>query len=227
MDFALGLNRRGGTGGANAAPWPIMKTPLHIPVRFSMGAMACAATLFTVALSAETETHAVDRGEPAPVNRTDTAVRDDMGRREDAGRGTLEHTDRRFVEKAAKSGLEEVAISQVALERTTNPDVKRFAQMIVDEHSRANEHLASIAQTHQVELPAKEVDLEKWRRRDSKDFDRDYIKAMISDHKDAVELFRKEAKDGVSPDVLEFARSTLPKLEEHYERANDLKKMVR
>ena len=139
----------------------------------------------------------------------------------------LNHGDRRFLEKAAKAGQEEVEISKVALERTTNADVKTFAQMMLDDHGRANEEVAALAQKYNVELPAKGADEDKWRRRDAKDFDRDYVKKMVSDHKDAVELFRKEAKDGTAPDILEFARKTLPKLEHHYERANDLKKMVR
>lgn len=188
-----------------------MKTTPTYP-RYGLRALLCAAALTATGVYAQPSTHADDA--TAPDARHDSA-------------SSLDHGDRRFLEKAAKSGQEEVEISNIAVERTSNPDVKRFAQMMVDDHGRANEELAALAQKYNVELPAKGTNEEKWRRRDAKDFDRDYIKTMISDHKDAVSLFRKEAKDGTAPDVLEFARKTLPKLEQHYERANDLKKMVR
>jgi putative membrane protein len=139
----------------------------------------------------------------------------------------LKHGDKRFIEKAAAAGQEEVDISRVAVERTTNAEVKQFAQMMVDDHTRANEELMSLAQARSVELPNKKSEAEKWSKKDAKDFDRDYVKKMVSDHKDVVDLFRNEAKDGTDPELLEFARKTLPKLEKHYEHATDLKKMVR
>jgi putative membrane protein len=140
---------------------------------------------------------------------------------------SLTHTDKHFIEKAAAAGREEVEISQVAAQRSTNADVKSFAQMMVDDHSKANDELMSIAQSRGVVLDDKKNETEKWSKKDAKDFDRDYVKKMVSDHKDVVELFQKEAKDGTDPDLLAFARSTLPKLEKHYEHATDLKKMVR
>ena len=50
---------------------------------------------------------------------------------------------------------------------------------------------------------------------------------MVSDHKDAVELFQKEADKGSDLDVKSFARDTLPKLEHHLEMAIDLKKALK
>lgn len=180
-------------------------------LRTSLRVLTCAAALAVTGAYADAKT---PDDPPAATARTDHG-------------SSLERGDRRFLEKAAKAGQEEVEISKIALERTTNADVKNFAQMMLDDHGRANEEVAALAQKYNVELPAKGTDEDKWRRRDAKDFDRDYVKKMVSAHKDAVELFQKEAKDGTAPDVLEFARKTLPKLERHYERANDLKKMVR
>src|SRR4051812_36895132 len=49
----------------------------------------------------------------------------------------IKRADRDFLEKAAKAGMEEVEISQVAAQRTTSPDVRRLAQMIIDDHAGA------------------------------------------------------------------------------------------
>src|SRR6185369_16662402 len=89
------------------------------------------------------------------------------------GKAELTHTDKRFIEKAATDGREEVEISRVAAERATNPDVKQFAQMMVDDHSRANDELMAIAQARSVEVKEKKSEAEKWSKKDAKDFDRD------------------------------------------------------
>jgi len=141
---------------------------------------------------------------------------------------TIKHADKSFVEKAAKAGQEEVDISRVAVERTMNPQVRTFAQMIVDDHTSANEALAAIAAGKEVKLPAKDMDAtEKWTKKSGKDFDGDYIGKMVSAHKEAIELFGKEADKGEDADVQAFARATLPKLQHHLEMALDLQKTLK
>jgi putative membrane protein len=144
-----------------------------------------------------------------------------------AAAGDLHHTDKNFIEKAAKAGMEEVAISQVAVSRSTNPQVKDFAQMMVTDHTAANEGLARIAAAKGVMLPAKDTHENKWAKRDAKDFDQEYISKMVDDHDEAVKLFTKEANDGKDAEVVAFARKTLPKLQHHQEQAKDLKRMMK
>ncbi len=140
----------------------------------------------------------------------------------------IKRADKAFIEKAARAGLEEIEISRVALERTQNTQVKSFAQMIVDDHTTANTALASMASNKGVGLPAKDLDeAQKWAKRNGKNFDEDYVAKMISAHKEAVDLFAKEANEGDDPEITAFARVTLPKLQHHLEMAMDLKKMMK
>src|SRR5437870_5565669 len=85
---------------------------------------------------------------------------------------TLKKADRDFMEKAAKASMSEVAISRVAASRTSNPEVRRFAQMMVEDHDSANEQLASLASGRGVSLPAKDPAPDKWEKRDAKNFDK-------------------------------------------------------
>lgn len=140
----------------------------------------------------------------------------------------LKHTDKTFFEKAAKAGMEEVDISRVMADRTTNPQVREFAQMLVSDHTSANEKLTSISIGKDVKLPGQDMDAAtKWMKKDAKGLDEDYLEKMISAHKDAVELFQKEADKGEDPDARDFARDTLPKLQHHLQMALDLKKTVK
>ena len=139
----------------------------------------------------------------------------------------LKHSDRSFLEKAVKSGLDEVAISQVVAERSSNPRIREFAQMIVGEHTSTNNTLTQLAATKKVALPPAEQAPSKWSKSGDKDFDEDYVEKMISEHESAVKLFTKEANDGKDQELVVFARSTLPTLQHHLEQAKDLKKMLK
>lgn len=142
-------------------------------------------------------------------------------------RPALKHVDQNFLEKAAKANLEEIEISRVVIERTSNPKVREFAQMLVSDHESANDALTAIAADRGVSLPAKDADANKWAKKDGKDFDRDYINKMVSSHEDAVKLFQKEATDGEDAESVAFARKILPKLQHHLEQANDLKRLMK
>jgi putative membrane protein len=102
--------------------------------------------------------------------------------------------------------------------------VRRFAQMMIEDHQAAGEELATLASAKGVSIPAKEAAPSRWEKHDAKDFDRDYINKMVSDHEDIVKRFEKEAKDGTDPEAVAFARKYLPKLQAHLQHAADLKK---
>lgn len=136
----------------------------------------------------------------------------------------LDHSDRRFFEKAAKAGMKEVDVSQAVLGKAVNPSVREFAQMMVADHAKANEELKALAAKKGVTLPAPEMKhAEKWAKND-KDVDDEYLKEMVSDHKDAVDLFKDAAKSK-DADIAAFAAKTLPTLEHHLEMVKNLEKM--
>ena len=138
----------------------------------------------------------------------------------------LSHGDRSFFEKAAKGGMKEVAVSTAAMDRLMNPQVKQFAQMMVTDHTGANAELLALAAAKGVTLPSKDKNYdEKWSKK-TKGVDEDYMKEMVSDHKDTVDLFEKAAKSE-DTEIAAFARKTLPKLQQHLTMARDLEKTLK
>jgi putative membrane protein len=138
----------------------------------------------------------------------------------------LSRSDRNFFEKAAKSGMKEVAVSRSTLDRLVNPQVKHFAQMMVDDHSKANAELMALAQKKGVTLPPKDDMklMEKWSKK-TDEVDEDYMEEMVDDHQEAVELF-EEASKSEDAEIAAFANKTLPTLRQHLTMAKDLKKAV-
>jgi len=133
---------------------------------------------------------------------------------------SVSRTDRKFMEKAAAGGLAEVQLGQMAAQKATADDVRKFGQRMVDDHSKANDQLKQIATSKGVNLPTEldrstQREMDKLSKLQGADFDREYMKHMVSDHKKDVSEFRSEARKAKDGDIKQFASSTLPTLEEH------------
>ncbi|KQS34500.1 DUF4142 domain-containing protein [Pedobacter sp. Leaf194] len=139
----------------------------------------------------------------------------------------VEEADAKFATDAANGGLAEVALGKLALEKTTNASVKEFANMMVNDHGKANEELMSIAATKNITLPA-DVDAEHKKKADDlskktgKDFDKDYVDAMVDGHKKTLKLMQDEAKDGKDTELKAFAAKTAPIVQAHLDMINKI-----
>jgi predicted outer membrane protein len=60
---------------------------------------------------------------------------------------------RMFIKKAAKHGLVETRLSQLAVERASNDSVRTFAEMLVRDHQHANARLAAISSRRGIMIP--------------------------------------------------------------------------
>lgn len=137
-----------------------------------------------------------------------------------SGSANLSRSERKFIEEAAKGGMAEVQLGKLAAEKAENAQVKQFGQRMVDDHGKANSQLKQLASAKNVSLP-QEIDrshqreYERLQKLSGAQFDREYMKHMVSDHKKDVKEFQKTAKSAKDPDVKNFAQTTLPTLEEH------------
>ena len=147
-------------------------------------------------------------------NRTDNKTANDAtvgtaGRDSGVGIG-----DRDFVRDAATMNMAEIELSRSALQRAADANVKKFAQMMVDDHTGAGDKLKAFAAQHNVELPAqideKHRDLgEKLNAKQGLEFDKDYADAMVQGHEDFVDKLESRIdKDTLSKWKAEYERKT-------------------
>lgn len=148
-----------------------------------------------------------------------------------SGMGSLSAADRRFIETAARGGMAEVELGRLGTEKATSPEVKTFAQMMVDDHSKANDELKTLASQKGVTLPtdtdAKHKAVKDRLEKLSGDqFDKAFMQEMLKDHKKDVSEFQKQAKSTKGDDeVRSWASKTLPTLEQHLEHARQASNM--
>jgi putative membrane protein len=133
-----------------------------------------------------------------------------------------------FTTKAAQGGMSEVLLGNLALAKGQSADVKQFAELMVADHTRANNDLKEIAARKSVALPTDTNDeqkslLEKLSKLSGADFDKAYVKAMVDDHEKDVDEFTAQAKSGTDADIKAFAAKTLPTLQSHLDMIKGIK----
>ena len=137
------------------------------------------------------------------------------------------NADSKFMMTAATSGMNEVALSNTAVSKSTNEEVKQFAQKMIDDHTAAGDELKTLASGKSVMLPA-EADAKhmaantKLQTLSGNDFDMEYIKWMVKDHEKAVALFTKESTGGKDEEAKAWAAKTLPTLQGHLDMAKSM-----
>lgn len=135
--------------------------------------------------------------------------------------------DATFMKKAARGGTAEVELGQLAVQKATSEQVKKFGQRMVDDHTKANNELKQVASEKQINLPqemsakdkATKARLEKL---SGAQFDHAYMNCMVRDHQADVTEFSRESKMAKDPAVKNFAEQTLPTLREHLKEAQKL-----
>lgn len=147
------------------------------------------AALLAAGCSKDTRTTTGNNSAVGTAGRTDTKV---------------SSGDRDFIQDVTKANTAEVDLARTASERSTSPDVKQFAQMMITDHTAAGEKLNAIASENTVSVDtqadSKHADLrDKLAKRQGLDFDRDYMDAMVDQHQDLVDKLESRIdKDTIS-----------------------------
>ncbi|WP_179283907.1 DUF4142 domain-containing protein [Bordetella genomosp. 10] len=144
----------------------------------------------------------------------------------------LTRRDQRFMEQAAQAGLTEIAASKLAMDHSDNDDVKRFAGMMVTDHTAIAQDLQALAAGKGVQLPteparAQQSLLKQLQNAKGGKFDKTYVeKVAVSAHRDAVKLFTNAVKNAKDANVKAFAEKNLPALKAHLEKGRALRTAV-
>jgi putative membrane protein len=158
-----------------------------------------------------------------------TTERGAYGQATVAGDTRLRWGDRRFVNRAADASQSELQLAQLAAERASNPEVRNYAERLVQDHSEVKSELMSLASQKGVNIDEEEVRDRNYRRlsnRTGMDFDREFLEHMIDEHEKDVRMYEKAANDARDPEVRNFAAKHLDHLREHLQMAQNLQRSI-
>ena len=109
-----------------------------------------------------------------------------------SGAADVSRGDQNFVKDAAIAGMAEIELGRMAQEKGMDSNVKKFGQMMVEDHTKASQALKSIATENRIEVPAQVDDdhkdkAEKLAAKTGADFDRDYADIMVDGHQNFID----------------------------------------
>lgn len=134
-----------------------------------------------------------------------------------------------YVTSASTGDMYEVRAADLALQHSTNDEVKALARMIKADHTAASEQLKTAIGTQGIAVSAAS-DLDERRKgmldnltnAARTDFDRVYLEQQVAAHEEALTLHRGFADNTDTPELSAHARAVVPKIEAHLNKSKEL-----
>lgn len=137
----------------------------------------------------------------------------------------LNKADQKIVIAMAQANLAEIEAGKLALANGQSAEVKTFAQLMIDDHTKALNDVTTLAQNKGVTLPT-EPDAKhkamaaKLSKLKGDAFDKQYMaQAGVADHKKVHAMLKKDEARAKDPDVKALAAKMLPTVEQHLHSA--------
>ncbi|HEY4541155.1 MAG TPA: DUF4142 domain-containing protein [Noviherbaspirillum sp.] len=136
--------------------------------------------------------------------------------------------DRKIMNEIAQANLTEIETSKLALERSQDPQVKQFAQRMIDDHTKLQDELKQLAEAKNVQLPQEpsrqqQRIVERLSKAEGKKFDDEYRKQVAERaHEDTHKKLKQARKDAKDPQLSALVASALPVVEQHLSSAENM-----
>jgi putative membrane protein len=134
-----------------------------------------------------------------------------------------------YVEARANGDMFEIQSSQLALQKSRNPRVRRFAQQMIDEHTRMSTELSTAVRSTgpSLTVPTAMDNRHQSAMQDlqgvtGREFDRMYLTAQINAHNEALVVNQNYAQIGDDPALKQLASNAIPTIQEHLNQAQQI-----
>ena len=139
--------------------------------------------------------------------------------------------DKMFVKKAIMGSNSEIAAAKMALQKSNNPQVKDFAQKMVDDHTKLLDDMKAVATQENIKYkdepsPEGKKMAKKLDGLSGPEFDKAYVNGMVKDHKGDVKDFTAEVNTGKDQPTKDAAQKGLPVVQEHLQMIEGIQKSM-
>lgn len=128
--------------------------------------------------------------------------------------------EKNFVKKALEANVAEMQMAQLALQKSTDGQIRHFAMQMQDDHGSLQDELKQIAEQLNIPVPQdpsknEQKNLDKLKELSGDAFDQAYVKEMVKAHKEAEKAYTDEAKNTTSPQLKEMMGKDAQMIEGH------------
>jgi putative membrane protein len=130
-----------------------------------------------------------------------------------------------YVQKAAASDQFEIQSSRIASQKSGNPDVKTFAQMMIHDHTKSTAKMSAAVKSDGLTPPAAALDpvhdeqLQSLQKASGPAFDRLYMDMQVKGHTQALQLHRSYSQFGDDAKLKAVAAEIVPVVSHHLDEA--------
>lgn len=133
-----------------------------------------------------------------------------------------------FVKTAGASDLYEIESSRVALRKTRSAEVREFANMLIQHHTKTSADTMAAAKAAGLNppkpmlMPAHRKQISELNAASAADFDRVYLAQQLPAHQAALALMQGYAGNGDKPQLKQAATGAVPIIQSHIDRIHQL-----
>ena len=140
---------------------------------------------------------------------------------------SLERADAMAIQGMIQANLAEVEAGKLASRKAEKPEVKKFAEKMVQDHGRKLEDLKGLAEKKGVAAPnqpsgEQQAMLKKLQAASGAEFDRVYMSEMVKAHGKVLQDTRKVASEARDADLKAAAQKSAPGTEQHLKMAREI-----
>ncbi len=135
--------------------------------------------------------------------------------------------DQKMMRDIAHANLSEIAAGKLALEKSQSDDVKSFAQKMIDDHTKAQQELQTLADGKGVKLPTEPDTKHKALTKvmsglKGEAFDKRYLKqGGLNDHENTHKLLVRVQDKAKDQDLKAYAAKTITAVDQHLALAKE------
>lgn len=138
----------------------------------------------------------------------------------------ISSVDKQFIVEAADARMMDWAQGSLAAEKGTTAKHQRYGKLMMRDQAILMEKLKTLAASKNITLPEKISEekaegLNRLKASSGETFDRRFRRMIIKDHKRDIDEF-KRATESTDAEISDFAKTVLPMLENHLEKAREL-----
>lgn len=138
-------------------------------------------------------------------------------------------SDAQFLAQALRDSMAEIELCAMALDKSSNDDVKQFAKKMIDDHNRIGQEIEQLAAMRDdFDLPRKENAEQSAKKRDlsalsGPEFDKKFMEHNVKDHEKDIKVFSHYAEHLADAELREFAQRCVGILRGHYEMSRQVR----
>jgi putative membrane protein len=137
--------------------------------------------------------------------------------------------DKTFIKDASEGSLAEVNFAKLALEKSKDPNVRKFAERMITDHEKLIADMKPFVVKYHVSVSGTPImdhaKYEELKLKSGTDFDRAYVEAMVKDHTDDLQKFIQEENSTADPELKATVAKGEAVVKEHTEMIDNIAHM--